>query len=407
MGKDTQEAMLKVKMDLGSDAIILNTRKVKQKGLLNFFSKPLVEVLAAIDEGAEKPASNKSSKNGNVQEYKIKSAQKQKPANHKASDVRYGRDEHVYYEQEQPENGEKIELLENKVNRIESLLQKIYQNIKGNQEPLAIQEDENKVSGIMKIFENNLISNSVEPSIVQEIIGSVKEIVTDHSSINEIAVKMYNTIVGILDTPEAIQLNEDGTTRVVIFTGPTGVGKTTTLAKIAANFSINHKKSIGIISSDTYRIAAVEQLKTYTEILGLPINVVYSPEEIGNAIDQFRDKDLILIDTAGRSHKDAQQFDELKKIIELSKPQEIFLLLSSTTDYKVCKEIIGGYSFLKNYKIIITKLDETSSQGVILNLKKLTNKCLSYITTGQSVPDDIEIANTDKITKKIMGSIQI
>ena len=141
--------------------------------------------------------------------------------------------------------------------------------------------------------------------------------------------------------------------------------------------------------------------------MGLPIHVIYSPEEISDAISNFSDKDLILIDTAGRSHKDMQQFEELKRIIELSNPEEVFLLLSLTTDYNVCKEIINSYSFLKEYKILFTKLDEAVSYGMILNLARIANKKLSYVTTGQSVPDDIEVVNIDKIAKKLLGSIQI
>ena len=190
-----------------------------------------------------------------------------------------------------------------------------------------------------------------------------------------------------------------------MFVGPTGVGKTTTLAKIAANYLLDQKKTIGLITADTYRIAAVEQLKTYAEILGIPITVVYTPAEIKEAISMYAGKDMILIDTAGRSHKNKAQFEELKALITAAEADEIYLVLSATTSSSNCREIIKSYSFLTNYKLIFTKTDEAPMPGIILNARYLTGKSLSYITTGQSVPDDIEVANIDKITKNLIGSI--
>jgi flagellar biosynthesis protein FlhF len=161
-----------------------------------------------------------------------------------------------------------------------------------------------------------------------------------------------------------------------------------------------------MITADTYRIAAVEQLKTYAEILGTPVSVIYSPSEIKAAIDQHSDKDLILIDTPGRSHTNKAQFDELKALVAASEADELYLVLSATTSNRNVQEILSNYSFLDNYKLIFTKLDETIINGVILNTRYFTGKSLSYVTNGQSVPDDIEIVNTGKITKSLLGSIQ-
>ena len=160
-----------------------------------------------------------------------------------------------------------------------------------------------------------------------------------------------------------------------------------------------------MITADTYRIAAVEQLKTYAEILGIPVNVAYSPGDIMDAVNQHSDKDLILIDTAGRSHRNKAQFEELKALVTASDANEIYLVLSATMSSRSCMEILNSYDFLKDYKLIFTKTDEAPAMGIILNVRYLTGKKLSYITTGQSVPDDIETANIDKLAKKLMGSI--
>jgi len=205
--------------------------------------------------------------------------------------------------------------------------------------------------------------------------------------------------------PEMIGPPKEGKPSVIIFVGPTGVGKTTTLAKIAANYLLNHKKSVGLITADTYRIAAVEQLKTYAEILGIPVSVVYSASDMSDAVNQYSDKDIILIDTAGRSHRNKAQFEEMKAMVIASGADEVYLVLSSTTSIRSCREIISNYDFLKDYKLIFTKTDEAPVLGIILNIRFITGKKLSYITTGQNVPDDIEIVNVDKITKSLIGSI--
>jgi flagellar biosynthesis protein FlhF len=147
-------------------------------------------------------------------------------------------------------------------------------------------------------------------------------------------------------------------------------------------------------------------LKTYAEILNIPVQVVYSPNEISDAVDKFKDKDIILVDTAGRSHRKKSQMEELKKIVEMSQANEVFLVISANTRVKDYKEIIETYGFLEDYKLVITKIDETNSVGNVLNLKYYSNKPLTYITTGQSVPDDIEVINADKLTRCIMGSMR-
>jgi len=387
MGKDTQEAILKVKMDLGNDAVILNTRKVRQKGFLKVFSKPMVEVLAAVDEF-----------------YGTKS--KKEPIKSKASIPACGKNAENQSNFAQKE--EKIVLLENKVNSMESVLQKIYEQIsQKNVKPSAkeIQPKEKPKPKITEIFYSNLLKNEVEGDIARHLIDTIKSKIGDSANINDTGAVLYNLVSGILGKPQTLKLREDGKPTVVIFVGPTGVGKTTTLAKIAANYSLNYKKKVGLITADTYRIAAVEQLKTYAEILGMPVEVIYSINEINEAKDKYKDKDIILIDTAGRSYRNKSQFDELKMLVDASLADEVFLVLSTTTGMRNCREILASYDFLKDYKLIFTKLDETPSLGIILNAKRLTNKNLSYVTIGQSVPDDIEIANIDKITKNLLGSI--
>lgn len=389
MGSDTQEALLKVKMDLGNDAVILNTRKVRQKGLLKFFAKPMVEVLAALDEEygkkKEPEAARKQGGSGDVKRAPLINM----PA---AGNT----------------DGDRVEELQNKVSNMEALLQRIYTQIQ--QDPAKGIDTVREVKTgepdtVLQVFLANLIKNDVEPELAKKIIQTVEEKIGAKASVNDAASVLYNIVSGLLGKPETLKLREDGKPTVVILVGPTGVGKTTTLAKIAANYALGYKKKVGLVTADTYRIAAVEQLKTYAEILGIPVSVVYSPGEIGQAINAYSDRDLILIDTAGRSTKNKSQFEELKALVLASQADEAYLVLSTTTGTRICGDIIANYSFLGNYKLIFTKMDESPISGIILNARHMTGKPLSYITTGQSVPDDIEVVNVDKITKNLLGSI--
>lgn len=401
LGRDSQEAMKKVKTSLGSNAIILNTRKIRKKGFKGLFSKPYVEILAAVDQDTSiNKTNNMEIKNidKNIESNKGK-------INFKKPETKTNEDND-------------IGKLKNKVNNMEQLINKIYVQMQtdNNETDISIptkskinngdKKIENQ-SKIVQMFANNMINNNVNIEIVKEIIEKSKETINDYSNIYEVQSSLCETIIQMVGEPQPVDLYNNNKCRKAVFLGPTGVGKTTTLAKIAAMLSVKDKKNIGIISADTYRIAAVEQLKTYAKILDLPVEVVYSHEEIPHALKEFEDMDMVLVDTAGSSHKDYDLFEELKKILLVLNADELFLLISLTTDNNVCREIIKSYDFLEDYKLIFTKIDEAASSGIILNTKVSTNKKLSYITTGQSVPDDIMIADVDEIANSVLGSIRV
>ncbi len=421
MAKNTQEAILKVKMDLGNEALILNTRKVKKKGFFGLFAKPMVEVLAAIDEY------NVTKTEGEVVKPSVK------PAVSGESGEKINLDK----------KEEKITNLENKISNMEEIIQKIYFQMQNGeistqipaqistqkqtpmptqmpaqaptqipaqaptQLPSQIQNEERAAAAakVAGMFYGNLVKNEVDADIAKRIMDLAASKAGTGTGVNDTAAQLYSIISGILGKPETIRPGTPGKPSVIIFVGPTGVGKTTTLAKIAANYLLNQKKSVGMITADTYRIAAVEQLKTYAEILGINVSVVYTAADMKEAVSQHSDKDVVLIDTAGRSHRNKAQFEELKTLIAASGADEVYLVLSATTSLRNCREILSSYEFLNNYKLIFTKMDEAPVQGIILNVKYYTGKSLSYITTGQSVPDDIETANIEKITKNLIGSI--
>jgi len=375
LASDVQEAMIKIKSELGRDAVILHTRKIKKQGLKGFFSKPLVEVVAAIDNEEETVAPIKKApievKQEKVKIKEIKVIDK--------------------------ESTKEIEDLKHQMDSIKSMLSTVVSQMNGSPETIKNDTDE-----YIKILENHDISKEVSKKII--------DVVSRQLSFNEgndYAIKSAMKIIikDLLGIPYTIE-NYDNDQKVYFFVGPTGVGKTTTLAKLAAKLSLVDNKSVGLITADTFRISAVEQLRTYSEILGVPLTVIYEPDELNDAIKEFSDKDFVLVDTAGRSHKNVDLETDLSNLIEKVESSEIFLVISLTTGYKDIISIMDAYEFLDDFKLLFTKMDEASTVGNILNVKVKSGKPLSYLTIGQSVPDDIEIADAEKIANIIMGEIR-
>lgn len=184
------------------------------------------------------------------------------------------------------------------------------------------------------------------------------------------------------------------------------MGKTTTIAKIASGFSVEDKKKVALLTADTYRIAAAEQLRTYANILEVPFRVIYTIEELENALGDFKDFDYIFVDTAGHSHQNQAQKEAMTafvKCVDGLVEKEVFLVLSATTKYRDLLSIADSYKDMADYKLIFTKLDETTAFGNLLNVKLYTGAPLSYVTCGQNVPDDIERFNPQKTVKQLLS----
>jgi len=194
-----------------------------------------------------------------------------------------------------------------------------------------------------------------------------------------------------------------GVRRVVALVGPTGVGKTTTIAKLAANFRLKEKRRVGLITVDTYRIAAVEQLRTYADIIDLPMHVVSTPREMRKTVEQMSHLDLILLDTAGRSPKDEVRIQELKSFLGEAAADEIHLVLSSTGGARTLLQTAERFAAVGATSLILTKLDEAVGAGNVLPLVRQGGLPLSYLTDGQNVPDDIHTAEAGWLARRILA----
>jgi flagellar biosynthesis protein FlhF len=251
-----------------------------------------------------------------------------------------------------------------------------------------------------------LIENQVAEELAGEIIRSLqKQVRPEQFGQPEVMrERLAEHLEKLLPTTGPIKRTKASGPHVVALIGPTGVGKTTTIAKLAANLKLREKHRIGLITLDTYRIAAVDQLKKYADIIGSPLRVVGNAEDLVDALCGMQDCDFVLIDTAGRSPNDTMKLNELKALLAVAEPDEVHLVLSTTASEACIQLAISRFSEVRADKIIFTKLDEAAHVGVVLNVVCKVNKSLSYVTTGQDVPDDIEVGRGRRLAQLILGS---
>lgn len=254
-------------------------------------------------------------------------------------------------------------------------------------------------SGLFEAY-TDLIEADVDEQTARELVDelSAHEHAKENSQcrMRELVVKQLTTAGPICVTP--------GTRRLVALVGPTGVGKTTTVAKLAANFRLREKRRVGLITVDTYRVAAVEQLRTYADIIDLPMEVVATPREMREAVARMTDLDLVLLDTAGRSPRDEVQIQELKSMLGEAQADEVHLVLSTTAASKSLVTTAERFTEVGTTSLLLTKLDEAMSLGHLLTLVRKCGLPISYLTNGQNVPDDIEVAAARPLADTILGA---
>ena len=255
----------------------------------------------------------------------------------------------------------------------------------------------------------DLIQREVADEIAREMIDNLQKDMTGNQlfSAELVRQKLVHVMDNMISTTGPICPNINGKARVVTLIGPTGVGKTTTIAKIAANLKLRENKKVGLITIDTYRIGAVDQLRMYAQIIDVPLEVVLTPQELKEAIDSMRHMDMILIDTAGRSQNDSLKIKELNTFLNAAQADEIHLVLAGTAHLSHMLSAAEKFKPLGVDRIILTKLDEAVSFGVVLSVLRNIKASISYITTGQDVPDDIEVGNGRKLAQMLLGSNKI
>lgn len=398
LAKTEIEAIEMAKEELGSNAVVMNIKKVKPKGLAKLFIRGKVEVTAALDDTPSKEADKPE------QENKPEPESKPLPTPLPVQKTKEP-------ELNVAKSAEDDTSLEDRLTKLQTLLEK--QMPKADAEKDAAPEPEKKdvkenehTNACKELIYQQMLDNEVDKEIADSILQEVNRSLPDAAPLDQILANVYQKIILMLGQPYLINTKkEKKKTTFIFFLGSTGVGKTTTIAKIASKLKLDEKANIALVTADTYRIAAVEQLKTYANILSVPLKVIYSANELADSMEELSQYDICLVDTAGRSHKSKEQIDDIRDLIE-SVPiseRQVYLVLNAGTKYKDLKEIASVYSKLTDFSIIFTKLDETSSAGVMLNMKMKTNCPLSYVTWGQNVPDDIGEIDPQKVAKQLLG----
>ncbi|MCM1498948.1 MAG: flagellar biosynthesis protein FlhF [Clostridium sp.] len=412
------EAIMLAKDDLGKDAIVMNIKTIKPKGLFKIFRRTKVEVTAAIDDVNKKEISQEKTDGKASTQFNAQIDEKLHPEKAKAEEPNEAKELEeklnnlaMLLEQQiesQKKEGKKTEETP-AAKAVEEKIDK--ETDKGSADSEPEDSADTKEEGaslkdksidlIMEQMTNNEVSYNYAKQIMDEITssGSIR-------TLDEMLSLVYQKIVLKLGQTKPVSFDEgDKRPKVIFFVGPTGVGKTTTIAKLSSKLILEEKKKIAILTADTYRIAAVEQIKTYANILSIPVEVVYESKDLDNILPKYKDCDYLLVDTAGRSHKNREQVDDLKNLFDAFSKYSIltYLVLSATTKYKDLKRITALYEDITDYSLIFTKLDETDAIGNILNIKLDTGRALSYISYGQNVPEDIDVMNPQIIAKQVLG----
>ena len=392
-----QEAVDHVKQDMGMDAVILQTRKFTKGGIFGIMGKEMVEVLAGLDSVAENGATASKPSPRPAPEPALRRPE---------TSVSAGAAAYATTRSSQPkknphDNGH-IDQLRDEMREMRNVLKTLISQQKSV--GASSSEDVRPFPPVFGDIYLRLLENDIEVPVAQDIIRSINEAVPLEDSDNAQVVAGYlnRHLRRLLKVSGEIQLTA-GSPKTVAFVGPTGVGKTTTIAKLATHFALARRKKVGLITADTYRIAAVEQIKVYGDIIDIPVRVVYNNEDMKNSLDFFSDRDLILIDTAGRSHRSTDKLHDLKDVLTAHFPQEIHLVLNANLRVKELMDIAESFRMLPYNHIIFTKLDEASTYGNILNVITKFNVGVSYICYGQGVPEEFVPATYDLLVDLTMG----
>ena len=406
-GKTEAEATEAAKKELGSTLVIMNVREVKKKGLFAFLLPKQIEVTAALEE--EAPARPQY-----------------------GSILRTAADKEIRTEQQNLLAKNSTENIEKKLDSLQTLLESQLNNRQSEKEESAktqdvpdAEEKEDKTQDMaaaekkeeeknpeqdkfIRLLYNKMLDNEMDEKYVNSILEDASKTKKADLPFDYLLANIYQKMVLKFGRSEGITPSEEGP-RIVLFIGPTGVGKTTTIAKLAGRYCVEEKKKVALLTADTYRIAAAEQLRTYANILETPFRIIYTPEELQAAVEDYWDCDYIFIDTAGRSHQNTDQLEKMKEMVAaLKRPEsyQVFLVLSATTKYRDLQKIADCYGKIADFELIFTKLDETEAVGNLLNMKLYTDAPIAYVTCGQNVPDDIEDFNPQKTVKRLLGGKQ-
>lgn len=459
-GKTKEAAIDAAKDDLGPAVVIMNVREVRPGGLFGIFKKSTFEVTAAIEDDykdsdesmkeqpykVETKSRDKSSSNFSavadekidlnapmddsssaISHYKKKTSaaravQEEKTPEIDADELKSAFEavSRVIESPSEKDNSTSEKPAAKETEKKEKEPEKEFVPLTSQklpQKPAAMEQAEpadtgfssngtGAYLGFTRMLYNKMIDHEVDERYVNQALSDLDAMIRSGNSMDYLLSNVYQKMVLKVGVPKRITLPTEGAPAVVFLVGPTGVGKTTTLAKLASNYKVTLNKKVSFLTADTFRIAAAQQLSTYADILEVKSTVLMSPEDIVAALNENKENNVIFVDTVGFSHTNEEQQKNLSKLLSLvpSKYQkQVYLVLSATTKYNDLKKIVDAYKLFTDFSLIFTKLDETDNYGNIYNIRQYSGKSLSYITNGQKVPEDIAVLDPQKLVKNLLG----
>ncbi len=387
-----QEALQKIRSQLGSDAMIVSTRTFRRGGVLGVGAQEVVEVYAADTrsriENIRRENSSRSRMNealgSSSLEEPLRPRERSTPAEARNS-----------AEALQPAAAPGL-------HAFSSAIGQIHQDIK---DLISRSSDTpRQANTFLRECHEMLVSRELDPRVADLIVEEISQLrlpsgYPDPARVRTVLRSQLTKL--FLPSP---QLDDTKRPRLIVLVGPTGVGKTTTIAKLAAKSKIHEHRRVGLITIDTFRIAAVDQLEKYAEIIGLPLIVATSPSEVEIAVEEFRAKetDIVFIDTAGRSHRDELKMTELREFLAVLPDAEVHLVLSTMTHGKTILSVANRFSGIGFHKVILTKVDETISFGALVSALISIGRPVSFVTDGQNVPDDIVASDPERLADLVL-----
>ncbi|MBL0922546.1 MAG: flagellar biosynthesis protein FlhF [Phycisphaerales bacterium] len=417
------DALGQIKKDLGKDAVILHTRQVKVGGILGFGARTVVEITASAGVNVA-PALLARRQDSRVAERAPRAVAVETPADVPPPRA-FAAARDAYSAASTPAqttaaapaplrsaaaalatpvvmdpvDGKAVAALSEELAAIKAMVARAL-SAPGGPPPALMPE------ALTRMY-LRLLEAEVASQIADEIISDVRDrlgaaALADDAAVQRAVTERLAAYIPAADAADAPTRAPDGRPFTIALVGPTGVGKTTTIAKLAATYKLRHGRKVGLVTADTYRIAAVDQLRTYANIIGLPLQVALTPAEMGSACAALRDCDIVLVDTAGRSPKDAARLTELKAVLDAARPHEVHLALSSAASESCLIAAAQKFAEVGPDRVIFTKLDEAVNFGTLVNVARRIDARLSFVTTGQEVPDKIERGSAERIARLVV-----
>lgn len=379
------EALTMVRSELGADASVLHTREIQTRRLFGWLNGPrIIEVTAARDVNVPSRLPNRNRREDDEAD----------------QEVILGQDAAIDLLSAPPQ---RIHQQSRRNDEVQSQLTDLHTMVKDLCHRAQAPARQELPEEMFRLF-TELLDSDLSEDLARELVQRLR-VETHGSGLDDLLMakaRIARMIESEIAVTGPIQVTP-GRRRLAALVGPTGVGKTTTIAKLAAHYRLREKRQVGLITVDTYRIAAVEQLRTYADIIDLPMQVVSTPREMREAVRRMDNLELILLDTAGRSPKDEVRIQELRAFLSEADADEVHLVLSSVASARVLEQTAERFAAVGTTSLILTKLDEASGLGSTLPLVRSSKLPLSYLTNGQNVPDDIEVAEPGKMARLILG----